>query len=161
MNNPTEEDKKFIQKCIEISEESKKRGDAPFGSLIVKNGIIISESINNAQSRVSDHAEIIALHKAHQNLGTQNLSECTLYTNCEPCPMCSFMIREYKIKKVVFGVFSPDMGGYSRWDILQDQGLSQYKIYFSEPPTVIGGVLESDAKKTFDNTQLDNFGTNS
>ena len=99
MNNPTEEDKKFIQKCIEISEESKKRGDAPFGSLIVKNGIIISESINNAQSRVSDHAEIIALHKAHQNLGTQNLSECTLYTNCEPCPMCSFMIREYKIKK--------------------------------------------------------------
>ncbi len=95
-------DEKFIRKCIELSEESMKNGGAPFGALIVQNGKIIADSINNAQTKILDHAEILVLDKVHKKLGTSNLSDCVLYSSCEPCPMCSFMIREYKIKKVVF-----------------------------------------------------------
>jgi len=160
MEKPTQEDIKFIKRCIELSQESVDRGDAPFGALVVKDGEIISESINNAHLRVSDHAEIIALHTAHLKLGTSNLYGYTLYSNCEPCPMCSFMSREYKIEKIVFAMPSPFMGGYSKWQILQDEGLSQFPQFFAKVPIVIGGVLEDEAKKVFDQTPLWMFGTN-
>jgi len=149
-----EQDKKFIQKCIELSENSIKNGGAPFGALIVKEGKIIANSINNAQNRISDHAEILVLDKAHKLLGTSNLSSCILYSNCEPCPMCSFMIREYKIKKVVFALPSLFMGGYSKWKILQDNELSYFDKFFGKPPEVVSGILESDAKKVFNNFPL-------
>jgi len=160
METATEQDVKFIQRCIELSDESVKNGDAPFGALIVKDGKIISESINNSKTRVSDHAEIIALHKAHEILKTSDLSDCILYSNCEPCPMCSFMSREYRVKKVVFAMPSKFMGGYSKWNILQDSELSQFKKFFGKPPIVISGVLESEAKKVFDKTSLWMFGFN-
>jgi tRNA(adenine34) deaminase len=60
------------------------------------------------------------------------------------------MIREYKIKKVVFAVQSPFMGGYSKWKILQDEELSKMPDFFAKPPEVISRLLESEAKKVFD-----------
>jgi tRNA(adenine34) deaminase len=159
-NTPTSQDKKFIKRCIELSEESLKSKGAPFGALIVKDGEIIAESINNAQNRVSDHAEIIVMDKAHKKLKTPDLSSCILYSNCEPCPMCSFMVREYRIKKVVFALPSIYMGGYSRWNILEDKKLTEFDLFFGKPPEVISGVLEDEAKKAYENTPLWMFGTN-
>jgi tRNA(adenine34) deaminase len=144
------EDEKFIGRCIELSDESLKNGGAPFGALIVKNGEIIADSVNNAQNKISDHAEIIVLDKAHKKLGTPNLSSCVLYSNCEPCPMCSFMIREYKIKKVVFAIPSPLMGGFSKWKILQDKELTTMTNFFGKPPEVIPGLLEEEGLKVME-----------
>ena len=152
------EDEKFIQKCINLSRQSVENGGAPFGALVVKNGEIIADSINNAQNKVSDHSEIIVLDKVHKKLGTSNLSSCILYSNCEPCPMCAFMIREYKIKKVVFALPSLFMGGYSRWNILQDDELTQFENFFGKPPEIVSGILESEAKKIFDKTPWWMFG---
>ncbi|MGY8847786.1 MAG: nucleoside deaminase, partial [Bacteroidia bacterium] len=101
MTNP---DKHFMQRCIELSKLSLDQGDAPFGSLITRDNELIAEGINAANTKVSEHAEITALHNAHQVIGSSDLSGCTLYTSCEPCPMCSFMIREYKISRVVFAL---------------------------------------------------------
>jgi hypothetical protein len=69
------------------------------------------------------------------------------------------MIREFKIKKVVFALSSLYMGGYSKWNILEDSELSQFKPYFSEPPEVIPNVLEDEAKKVFDKTPFWMFGS--
>jgi tRNA(adenine34) deaminase len=143
-------DQKFIQKCIDLSKKSVQKGDAPFASVIVKGGEIIAKSTNNASNKISDHAEILVLHRAAQKLGSPDLSGCTLYTNCEPCPMCAFMSREYKIRKVVFAIFSPYVGGYSKWPVLQDQELSQIKPFFGKVPQIIGGVLEQEALAVFD-----------
>ena len=156
----SQDDERFIRKCIELSEKAIAAGDGPFGSIVVKDGAIISEGVNDAQSRTSDHAEILALNKAHQKLQKQDLTSHTLYTNCEPCPMCSFMIREYKISKVVFALPSPFMGGYSKWKILEDPELIHFPPFFKSHPEVIGGVLEADAKAVFDKTPLWMFGTN-
>ena len=150
MDSEKKQDEKFIRKCIELSIKSVQNGGAPFGALVVQNGKIIADSINNAQSKISDHAEILVLDKAHKILETSNLSSCILYSNCEPCPMCSFMIREYKIKKVVFATHSLFMGGFSKWKILQDEELSKMNIFFGKPPEVISGLLEEEAKKVFD-----------
>lgn len=155
-----EQDVKFIHRCIELSEESLKIGDAPFGALIVKNGEIIAEATNNASGKIYDHAEVVALDKAHKLLGTSDLTSCTLYSNCEPCPMCSFMSREYKVSRVVFALPSPFMGGHTKWNIISDEEISQFKPYFNSPPEVVSGILEDEAKKIFDKTPLWMFGSN-
>ncbi len=159
MSAPTEQDKRFMKRCIELSQEAVDKGDQPFGTVITKDDKIIAESSNDSVNRKNNHAEIVALNKAADVLGTNDLYDCTLYTNCEPCPMCSFMMREFKIKKVVFGVSSPFMGGYSKWKILQDKRLSKFEKWFAKPPEVIARVLEDDAKKVFDKTPLWMFGS--
>src|SRR5262245_44311989 len=121
--NIKEYDEKFMLRCIELSQESVKSGDAAFGSLIAIGETLIAEGLNDCKTKISEHAEIVALNNAHKALGTPDLSSCTLYTSCEPCPMCSFMIREYKIKRVVFALPSLYVGGYSKWPILQDAEL--------------------------------------
>lgn len=138
-------DTKFIKRCIQLSQLSVDSGDAPFGSLITIDDKLIVEALNNCRNKISDHTEIVAMHKAHMKLCTSDLSDCTLYTSCEPCPMCSFMIREYKIKRVVFAIKSPKVGGYSKWPILQDKGLTQLKPIFGNPPQVVSGYLEHEA----------------
>ncbi len=149
MDDFREEDSRFIRRCIELSRVSLESGGAPFGALVVRDEEVIADSTNDAQNKVSDHAEILVLDKAHKKLGTQDLSGCVLYSNCEPCPMCSFMIREYKIKKVVFAIPSPLMGGFSKWDILQDKGLSKLGGFFGEPPEVVSGIFEEEAMEVF------------
>ena len=146
-----ESHERFIKRCIELAQEALDSGDNPFGSVVVKDNKIIAEARNCAMhDDITDHAEVIALRKAIQALGTSDLSECTLYTNCEPCPMCSFMMRQQKVKEVVFALSSPHMGGYTRWDILQDQGLVRYGPVFTTPPNIIAGVLEKEAAEQFE-----------
>lgn len=155
-----EYDEKFMLRCIELSRESVHSGDAAFGSLIAQNEKLIAEGLNNYKTKISEHAEIVALNNAHQVLGTFDLSECTLYTSCEPCPMCSFMIREFKIKRVVFALVSLYVGGYSKWPILQDVELSLLKPIFSDPPEILGGFMEKEAQAVMDMTPLWMFGSN-
>jgi len=144
-------DEFYIKKCIKLAEMSIKKNEAPFGSLIVKNGKIIASSTNANEKKndVTSHAEIMVMRKVQKKLNSKDLSDCEIYSNCEPCPMCSFMIRELHFKKVVFGVKSPNMGGQSKWNILEDKGLSQIKPFFSDEPKVVGGVLEKEARETY------------
>lgn len=154
----TSHDTHFMKRCIELSQLSIDNGDAPFGSLITRDNELVAEGTNAANTKVSEHAEITALHNAHQVLGTSDLSDCTLYTSCEPCPMCSFMIREYKIKRVVFALPSLYMGGYSKWKILQDTELTNFNLFFGSPPEVTGGFMEDEAKQVMSGTIFWMFG---
>jgi len=155
-------DELFMRQCIQLSEDSFKSGDAAFGSLITKEDLLIAQGLNDYKTKISEHAEIVALNMAHKVMGSSDLSMCTLYTSCEPCPMCSFMIREFKIKRVVFALRSNHMGGHSKWPILQDVGLASLKPIFSDPPEVLGGFMELEAKKVMDSTPLGRyFGTES
>lgn len=144
-------DEKLIRRCIKLAEISKQKGDNAFGSLITKGDKVLVESGNSRyiDNDATNHAEILVMRQVQKLLGTDDLSECTIYSNCEPCPMCSFMIRELKIKKVVFGAYSPFMGGYSKWNILQDPHLEKLEPYFGGIPEVKGGILEKEAEKLF------------
>ncbi len=141
---------KFMKRCIELADQALERGDNPFGSVIVKDNEIIVEGVNDIKENdVTNHAEILAMRKAQKLLNTNDLSDCTIYSNCEPCPMCSFMMRELKFNTVVFALTSPYMGGYSKWGILQDKDLEKFKPVFSKPPKVIVGVLKEEAEEVF------------
>lgn len=84
------DDKYWMDKAIDAAEKSAKSGGGPFGCVIVKDGRIVA-STSNSVTKDNDptaHAEINAIRTACRSLGTFVLEGCTLYTSCEPCPMC-------------------------------------------------------------------------
>ncbi|MEA1893379.1 MAG: nucleoside deaminase [Campylobacterota bacterium] len=88
----------------------------PFGAAIVKDNKIVT-STHNQVLKTKDptaHAEIIAIRKASKILNTFDLSQCTLYTTCQPCPMCLGAIFWARIKTVYYGATKNDAarGGF-------------------------------------------------
>jgi tRNA(adenine34) deaminase len=141
-------DQMFMARCVELAAEAIAAGETPFACLIARNGEIIVEATNRTirDGDITRHAEMVAISEAQKILGRGRLKGCTLYTTVEPCPMCSFAVRESRISRVVFGLWSPLMGGVSRWDILADRDLSRRMgEVFGRPPRVRGGVMAREA----------------
>jgi tRNA(Arg) A34 adenosine deaminase TadA len=98
------EDKKFMQRAIEISKYSVQNNGGPFGAVIVKNGEIIAEA-SNSVTQTNDptaHAEVNAIRIAANKLKNYDLSGCAIYTSCEPCPMCLGAIYWAHIDKIYY-----------------------------------------------------------
>ena len=95
---------KFMQRAIELSIESINSGGGPFGSVIVKDGKIISEGMNRVtvNNDPTAHGEITAIREACKKLNTFDLSGYELYSNCEPCPMCLSAIYWSHIEKIFY-----------------------------------------------------------
>ena len=95
---------KFMQRAIELSIESINSGGGPFGSVIVKDEKIISEGMNRVtvNNDPTAHGEIVAIRNACKKLNNFNLSDCSLYSSCEPCPMCMSAIYWSRIGKVYY-----------------------------------------------------------
>lgn len=142
--------RRYILRCIELAEQAVDVGELPFAGLLVRDNKVVVEASNTtiATNDVTNHAEILVLREAQKKMGT-NLRDCTIYSNYEPCAMCSFMIRELQVGCVVFAVPSPLMGGYSRWDILQDAYLETMPKYYGKVPEIVAGLMEEQASKTF------------
>ena len=80
-----------MKEAIELSKTNIRKGrGGPFGAVIVKDGKVIARGTNLVTSAndPTAHAEVVAIRKACHALGTFQLTGCTLYTSCEPCPMC-------------------------------------------------------------------------
>ena len=76
----------------------------PFGAVICRDGEVIAEGWNQVTSSndPTAHAEIVAIRRACQHLGSFNLSGCSIYTSCEPCPMCLAAIYWARIDKIYY-----------------------------------------------------------
>ena len=80
-----------MREAIRLSTENVLSGKGgPFGAVIVKNGEIIARAANEVTSTndPTAHAEVVAIRKACEKLGTFQLEGCEIYCSCEPCPMC-------------------------------------------------------------------------
>ena len=115
----------YMKVAKEKEDEGIKNGEGgPFGAVIVdREGNIISEG-NNKVLKEKDptaHAEIVAIRNACKKLNTYDLSNCTLYTSCEPCPMCLSAIIWANIKEVYYGCTKEDAGKIGfRDDLIYD-----------------------------------------
>lgn len=80
----------FMREAIRLAEENVKNGGGPFGAVIVRDGNIIGRGTNRVTANMDPtaHAEINAIREACNHLGHWQLEGCTLYSSCEPCPMC-------------------------------------------------------------------------
>jgi tRNA(adenine34) deaminase len=94
----------YIKRCEILAEEAAAKGEAAVGSVIIREDEIISEAIEASKDKddITCHAELEAIRLAIKELKTNDLSGCVIYSTHEPCIMCSYAIRFYKIKKVVF-----------------------------------------------------------
>lgn len=82
----------------------------PFGAVVVKDDKIVGKGHNRVliNHDPTCHAEIEAIRDACKNLNTHDLTDCTLYTSCYPCPMCLSAIIWANIKKVYYGNTAKD-----------------------------------------------------
>jgi tRNA(adenine34) deaminase len=139
----------MMARCVELSRIAVGKGEYPFGTVIALDGQILAEAINHTvrDGDVTRHAEVIALSQAQKAIGREQLRHYTLYTNIEPCAMCSYCIREAWIGRVVFALSSPVMGGMSKWNILRDDDMaSRVPQIFAAVPEVVSGVLAHEAQ---------------
>jgi tRNA(adenine34) deaminase len=142
----------MMARCIALSREAVDAGEYPFACLIAKGDEVLVEATNRVarDCDVTHHAELLAISQAQRKAGTRKLKGCTVYSTVEPCPMCSFPIREAGISRVVFAIRSPLMGGHSRWNVLGDPELSaSMPELFGPAPNVVAGVLRSEAEKVW------------
>ncbi|RYC70919.1 nucleoside deaminase [Spirosoma sordidisoli] len=107
-------DEDFLREAIQMAREGMKTGQGgPFGCVIVRNGEIVGRGCNRVTSTndPTAHAEVEAIRDACRNLGSFQLSDCTLYTSCEPCPMCLGAIYWARPSRIVYGAFHSDAAG--------------------------------------------------
>jgi tRNA(Arg) A34 adenosine deaminase TadA len=98
------ENKTLLARAIKIALDGIEEGGGPFGAVISKDGKIIAEAINKVvlTGDPTAHAEILAIRQASTLLKTYDLSECVLYTSCEPCLMCLGAVYWAGINKVFY-----------------------------------------------------------
>ncbi|WP_423218570.1 tRNA adenosine(34) deaminase TadA [Syntrophothermus lipocalidus] len=133
-------DEDFMRRAVELGWAAFHQGEVPVGAVVVKNGEIISSAHNEKEKRqdATAHAEMLAIQRASQALGTWRLQDTTLYSTIEPCPMCAGAIVQARIKKVVFGARDLKAGaGGSLINVLDFPGLN-HRV------EVIEGVLEDE-----------------
>lgn len=111
MSNISTEDKKFLQKAIDLAVENAKSGQGgPFGAIVVKDGEIVATG-SNLVTVVNDptaHAEVTAIRNACEKLNDFQLENCTIYSSCEPCPMCLGAIYWARPTRLVYAATKDD-----------------------------------------------------
>jgi guanine deaminase len=131
---------KFMKKAVKEALKGVNNNEGgPFGAVIVKDGKVIAKGYNMVlkTNDPTAHAEIIAIRKASKKLKRFDLSDCEMYSSCEPCPMCLSAIYWAKIKKLYYGCTKEDAAGI---------GFDDKRIY-----DMIKGVAE----KTVEGVQVD------
>ncbi|MFT4771719.1 MAG: tRNA(Arg) A34 adenosine deaminase TadA [Cryomorphaceae bacterium] len=150
-------DQKFMRRAIELARKGmNKNAGGPFGCVVVKDGKIISEGYNRVTSKndPTAHAEVVAIRKACKKLGSFQLEDCTVYTSCEPCPMCLGAIYWSRPKKVFYACSRSDAAAIEFDDqVIYDE--LELKIEDRQIP--FNQILREEAVKVFNDwTTKDN-----
>ena len=139
----------YMRMAIRKTMEGIRKGQSPFGACIVKGNRVIA-CVHNTVWKSTDitaHAEIHAIRQACKRLNTIDLSGCTIYSTCEPCPMCFSACHWAKIRTIVFGARIQDAqdAGFHELTIsnrrMKSIGGSSVKI--------VGGMLRDEALNLF------------
>ncbi|OJH19663.1 tRNA-specific adenosine deaminase [Bacillus obstructivus] len=133
-------DEYFMKLAISEAKKAEEKCEVPIGAVVVLNGEVIATAHNLRESTQNaiTHAEILAIQKACERIGSWRLEDAELYVTLEPCPMCSGAIILSRIKKVIFGAHDPKAGcAGSLMNLLDDQR-------FNHQCEVVSGVLENE-----------------
>lgn len=137
----------FMKAAIQASQSAIEHGNPPFGAVLVHNGEIILTAENTAitEKDVTGHAETNLVREASQTFSPEILTQCTLYTSTEPCPMCAGAIYAARIPIVVIGCSAETLARLTGSDFV----VPCRELYdrSTRTPEVIGPVLEGEAHK--------------
>ncbi|PRY69071.1 guanine deaminase [Glaciihabitans tibetensis] len=109
-------DARWLARAIELATENVANGGGPFGAVIVRDGELVAEGQNRVTASLDPtaHAEVSAIRAACQAVGDFSLAGMTLYTSCEPCPLCVSASLWARLDRVVFAANRDDAarGGF-------------------------------------------------
>ena len=116
-----------MRRALSVARAAAEHGDVPIGAVVLDPaGVPIAEGGNEREltGDPTAHAEIVALRRAAQALGSWRLDECTLVVTLEPCTMCAGAIAQARVGRLVFGAFDEKAGAVaSLFDVLRDRRL--------------------------------------
>jgi tRNA(Arg) A34 adenosine deaminase TadA len=132
-----------MKQCIALGKEAMSKGNPPVGSIIVRNDTVIGIGLEAGKSSkdITKHAEIEAVKDAIQNNHLEDLKDCKLYTTHEPCIMCSYVLRQYKIDAIIYGSNVDHVGGItSSLNVMTTKHVPNWE----KPPNILGDILKEE-----------------
>lgn len=120
-------DQQYMNRCLELAAIAAAEGESPVGSVIVKDGQIIGEAYEKSKQLkdITRHAEALAVIDAVKKTGS--CAGATLYTNVEPCLLCSYVIRHHRIARVVYSKACGELGGTNpRFNLLTTDDIAAW-----------------------------------
>ena len=153
----TKEDIIFLRQAIDLAWRGMESGlGGPFGCIVVRNGEVVGKGSNGVTSTndPTAHAEIMAIRDACRRLGDYQLTDCTVYTSCEPCPMCLGALYWARPRRVVYAATRQEAAAagfdddfiYREIDLQPDQR----KISFVHQPEEAAAELFTHWKEKVD-----------
>lgn len=110
--NSNIDDEVYMRLAIFEAMKADKIDEVPIGAVIVYDGEVIATGYNKRESEQKSlrHAELIAIERANERIGSWRLENCTMYVTLEPCPMCAGALVQSRIKRIVYGASDPKAG---------------------------------------------------
>src|SRR5919107_4408520 len=105
MTDPKSDDQRYLARAVALSREHMERdAGGPFGAVIVRDGKVLAEGWNRVTSTndPTAHAEVTAIRRACEAVQDFSLPGATLYTSCEPCPMCLASAYWARVSRIVY-----------------------------------------------------------
>ncbi len=134
------ETERFMQ--LALLEARRDPDEVPVGALIVKDGKIIARAHNERQGeKPFAHAEMLAMERACQALGSRRLHGCVLYVTLEPCPMCAGGMIMAELDACVFGAYDARQGCCGSVYTLPEDPAFFHRV------RCIGGVMETECAR--------------
>ncbi|WP_285723902.1 nucleoside deaminase [Psychromicrobium xiongbiense] len=145
----TSSDERWLARTVELAVANVAEGGGPFGALITRGDELLALGQNRV-TRDNDptaHAEVQAIRAACASLGTFSLAGATLYTSCEPCPLCVSASLWARLDRVVFAADRHDAarGGFD--------DLEFYELFTRDRstwPTLVESARPENAAEPFD-----------
>ena len=105
-------DEKFMHEAILEAEKALLTGEVPVGAVAVRDGEVIARAHNERENGFDPtaHAEVLALRRAAEAIGSRRLSDVTLYVTLEPCVMCAGSIVAARLGRLVYGAADKERG---------------------------------------------------
>ena len=145
-----QQDQHFMRMAIDLATANvRESSGGPFGAVVVKDGQVVATGINQvtATNDPTAHAEVTAIRNACKALGSFELKGCTLYSSCEPCPMCLAAILWARVDRLYFGNTAQDAAAAGFDDSFFYEQV-RLPVHQRQLPTV--NILREDAIESFD-----------
>lgn len=134
-------DEAAVTAALSLARDALDHGEVPVGAVVLDSRGDLIASAHNERELAHDptaHAEVVALRRAGEALGSWHLEGCTLAVTLEPCTMCAGAIVLARVSRLVFGAWDPKAGAVgSLWDVVRDRRLN-HRL------EVVTGVCEAD-----------------
>ena len=140
---PVADHERWMREALAAAREAQTRDEVPIGTCIVVGGRLLAVAGNRTRTDCDPtaHAEIVALREAARTFGNYRLSDATVYSTIEPCPMCAGALIQARVKLLVYGAPDEKAGAIeSHFHICEAHHLN-HRV------EVVKGILEAECRE--------------